>query len=41
MHKVHYQPKKIVSVDGVKREAQYGCYNFVYREFIFGPVTTY
>lgn len=26
---------------GSDGEAQYGCCNFVYRDFIFGPVTAY
>ncbi|RLN25602.1 hypothetical protein C2845_PM07G04800 [Panicum miliaceum] len=43
IHKVHYQSKTVspLEEDGQEGEAQYGCYTFVYREFVFGPVMAY
>jgi hypothetical protein len=45
VHLVHYQPKiiAVMTADGTEgeAEAQYGCYNFTYREIVSSPVTTY
>jgi hypothetical protein len=43
IHKVHYQPKVVSSAITGDQEskAQYGCYNFVYHNFVFGPMTAY
>lgn len=43
MHKVDYQLKTILCADedDKEAEAQYGCYNFFYRDIICGPVKTY
>lgn len=41
MHKIHYQPKTVLSEDGTEAETQYGCYNFVYSDFICSPVMAY
>lgn len=37
MHKVHHQPQCIQCADGSEAKAQFECYNFTYRDFIFGP----
>lgn len=39
IHRVHYHPKVITVMTAA--EAQYGCYNFTYKEIVCSPVTTY
>lgn len=41
IHRVHHHLKCIQFSDCSEFKAQYGCYNFTYRDFIFGPVVAY
>lgn len=41
-HKIHYQLKTISFIlpngEESQENAQYGCYNFIYMDFVFGPM---